>query len=160
LKRVNAAGATISAPAVNATCSGALDTYSASLDKATYNTGDIATLTIKGLDINGVIVNDFVEAGTGAAITISGMTAVTAPATTDTFSEGVLTYTYKVDNTAGNFVASVYLPSAGTQLAASTVRVTVGSQGVSNADVLKAIVSLIASINKQIAALQKALLKR
>ncbi len=32
--------------------------------------------------------------------------------------------------------------------------------GVSNADVLKAIVSLIASINKQIAALQKALLKK
>jgi len=35
-----------------------------------------------------------------------------------------------------------------------------GSGGVSNADVLKAIVSLIASINKQIAALQKALLRR
>jgi hypothetical protein len=39
-------------------------------------------------------------------------------------------------------------------------KVTTGSTGVSNADVLKAIVSLIASINKQIAALQKALLKR
>ena len=160
LKRVNAAGATISAPAVAATCSGALDTYSASLNQATYNTGDIATLTIKGLDINGVIVNDFVEAGTGAAITISGMTAVTAPATTDTFSEGVLTYTYKVDNTGGNYVASVYLPSAGTQTAASTVKVVVTAQGVQLADVLKAIVSLIASINKQIAALQKALLKK
>jgi hypothetical protein len=35
-----------------------------------------------------------------------------------------------------------------------------GAAGVSNADVLKAIVSLIASINKQIAALQKALLRR
>jgi hypothetical protein len=160
LKRTNAAGATISAPAVAATCSGALDTYTASLDKATYNTGDIATLTIKGLDANGVIVNDFVEAGTGAAITISGMTAVTAPSTTDTFSGGVRKYTYKVDNEAGNYVASVYLPSAGTQTEAATVKVTVGSQGVTNADVLKAIVSLIASINKQIAALQKALLKR
>jgi hypothetical protein len=39
-------------------------------------------------------------------------------------------------------------------------KVSTGSAGVSNADVLKAIVSLIASINKQIAALQKALLKK
>jgi hypothetical protein len=160
IKRTNAAGATISAPAFKASCGGALDTYSASLDKATYNTGDIATLTIKGLDDNGKIVNDAVTAGAGAAITISGMTAVTAPATTDLFVGGALVYTFKVDNEAGNYVASAYLPSAGTQTAASTVKVTVGSQGVSNADVLKAIVSLIASINKQIAALQKALLKR
>jgi hypothetical protein len=34
------------------------------------------------------------------------------------------------------------------------------STAVTNADVLKAIVSLIASINKQIAALQKAILKK
>jgi len=40
-----------------------------------------------------------------------------------------------------------------------SVKITSGG-GVSNADVLKAIVSLIASINKQIAALQKALLKK
>jgi hypothetical protein len=39
-------------------------------------------------------------------------------------------------------------------------KVVAPSTGVSNADVLKAIVSLIASINKQIAALQKALLKK
>jgi len=44
---------------------------------------------------------------------------------------------------------------------ALTVAYTVGAgTAVSNADVLKAIVSLIASINKQIAALQKALLRR
>jgi hypothetical protein len=39
-------------------------------------------------------------------------------------------------------------------------KISTGSTAVSNADVLKAIVSLIASINKQIAALQKALLKK
>jgi hypothetical protein len=89
------------------------------------------------------------------------MTAVTTPSTADTFSGGTLVYTYKVDNTAGNYVASVYLPSAATQLTAAVQKVTVNAQGgVSNADVLKAIVSLIASINKQIAALQKALLKK
>ena len=58
------------------------------------------------------------------------------------------------------YVASVYLSVALTQTAAVTQKVTIGTQGVSNADVLKAIVSLIASINKQIAALQKALLKK
>jgi hypothetical protein len=161
LKRTNAAGATISANAVTAACGGALYTYSIALDKAVYSTGDIATLTVKGLDINGHIVNDSVEADAGAAIAVTGMTAVTSPATTDTFYGGVLEYTYKVDNTAGNYVASAYLASGSAQ-SAVTQKVTINAQagGVSNADVLKAIVSLIASINKQIAALQKALLKK
>jgi trimeric autotransporter adhesin len=162
IKRTNAAGATISAPAFTASCGGALDTYTASLDKATYQTGDIATLTIKGLDANGKAVNDAVTAGASAAIAVTGMTPVTTPATTDAFSGGTLVYTYKVDNEPGNYVASVYLPSAGTQTAAVVSKATITAQagGVSNADVLKAIVSLIASINKQIAALQKALLRR
>ena len=96
-----------------------------------------------------------------SAIAITGMTPVTAPATTDAFSGGELVYTFKVDNEAGNYVASVYLV-ADTQTAAAVQKVTITAQagGVSNADVLKAIVSLIASINKQIAALQKALLKK
>jgi len=158
IKRTNAAGATISAPAFTASCGGSLDTYTASLDKATYNVGDIATLTIKGLDANGKKVNDAVTAGTGAAITVNGMTAVTAPSTADLFVNGELVYTYKVDNTAGNYVASVYLPSAGTQTTAVTQKVAITAQaGVSNTEVLAAIVKLIASINKQIRALQKSL---
>jgi hypothetical protein len=162
LKVTNAQGATISANAVTASCGGILDTYTASLDKATYQTGDIATLTIKGLDINGKKVNDFVTADASSAIAVTGMTPVTTPATTDAFYDGELVYTYKVDNTAGNYVASVYLPAAYTQTSAVVVKATITAQagGVSNADVLKAIVSLIASINKQIAALQKALLKK
>jgi len=89
------------------------------------------------------------------------MTPVTAPSTADAFSNGELVYTYKVDNTAGNYVASVYLVAA-TQTAAVTQKVAITTQGnaVSNADVLKSIVSLIASINKQIQALQKLILKR
>jgi hypothetical protein len=48
-----------------------------------------------------------------------------------------------------------------TDTAAKTVQYKIaGPASTSNADVLKAIVSLIASINKQIAALQKALLRR
>jgi len=161
LKATNSAGATISANAVTASCGGALDTYTASLNAATYQVGDIATLTIKGLDANGKKVNDSITAGAGAAIAITGMTPVTAPSTADAFSNGELVYTYKVDNTAGNYVASVYLVAA-TQTAAVTQKVAITTQGnaVSNADVLKSIVSLIASINKQIQALQKLILKR
>jgi hypothetical protein len=161
LKVTNAQGATISANAVTASCGGTLDTYTASLDKATYQTGDIATLTIKGLDINGKKVSDNITAGASAAIAVTGMTPVTTPATTDAFSGGELVYTYKVDNTAGNYVASVYLV-ADTQTAAVVQKVSITAQagGIQLADVLKAIVSLIASINKQIAALQKALLKK
>jgi hypothetical protein len=64
--------------------------------------------------------------------------------------------------TEGSYNAVVNYSKTLTLASPATVayKVTTGSTGVSNADVLKAIVSLIASINKQIAALQKALLKR
>jgi len=92
------------------------------------------------------------------------MTAVAAPTTADTSynGDGVWTYTYTVGTTAGNYVAAVKLPSSAVDDGAKTIQVKIvdSSTGVSNADVLKAIVSLIASINKQIAALQKALLKK
>jgi hypothetical protein len=160
LKATNAAGATISANSVTANCGGALETFTASLDKAVYNTGEVATLTISGLDANGKMVNDTV-AMTGAAISIGGMTAVVAPTTADTFSGGVKKYTYKVDTTTGNYVASVSVTSGSAQ-AAVTIPVTIKSStvGTTNEDVLKSIVALIASINKQIQALQKLILKR
>jgi len=60
------------------------------------------------------------------------------------------------------FVGSTVVAGAfaGNETSAATVEFGGGTATVSNADVLKAIVSLIASINKQIAALQKALLRR
>jgi hypothetical protein len=160
LKATNAAGATISANSVTANCGGVLETFTASLDKAVYNTGEVATLTISGLDSNGKMVNDTV-AMTGAAISIGGMTAVVAPSTADTFSGGVKKYTYKVDTTTGNYVASISLTS-GSDQAAVTIPVTIKSSsvGTTNEDVLKSIVALIASINKQIQALQKLILRR
>jgi hypothetical protein len=160
LKATNSAGATISANSVTANCGGALETFTASLDKAVYNTGEVATLTISGLDANGKIVNDAV-AMAGATISIGGMTAVVAPSTADTFSAGVKKYTYKVDTTTGNYVASVALTSGSAQ-APVTIQVAIKSSsvGTTNEDVLKSIVALIASINKQIQALQKLILKR
>jgi hypothetical protein len=165
VKATNSALATITSDAFNAECSGnAIDTYTVSLDKAQYQTGDVATLTIKAKDVRGKGVAGATTLGAGAAIALGGMTAVTAPTTADTSynGDGVWTYTYTVGTTAGSYVASIALPSSLTDDAAKTIqyKVVASDGGVSNADVLKAIVSLIASINKQIAALQKALLKK
>jgi hypothetical protein len=91
------------------------------------------------------------------------MTFVTAPTDADKFNSGAGTKTYQlsVGTTEGAFVGTFKIAGA-TDTAAKTVqyKVAAASGAVSMADVLKAIVSLIASINKQIAALQKALLKK
>jgi hypothetical protein len=88
----------------------------------------------------------------------------TAALTTN--ENGQLVYKYSVGATAGitpgAYQASVSFPTVNSANGAAQAvgyTITAGA-GVSNADVLKAIVSLIASINKQIAALQKALLRR
>jgi hypothetical protein len=79
-------------------------------------------------------------------------------------------YTFTVGTSVGvipgKYNAVVSFPTTNTNGAAlGTANVSVGyeisaSGAVSNADVLKSIVSLIASINKQIQALQKLILKR
>jgi trimeric autotransporter adhesin len=144
-------------------CGGALATWSVSMDKATYAPGEIATLTLSGKDSNGFAVSTFTLLS-GVVASFGGMTAVTAPTDNDAFSSGIgtKTYSYSVGTTEGAFVGT-FKTTGSTDTAAKTVqyKITAPSTGaVSNADVLKAIVSLIASINKQIAALQKALLKR
>jgi len=161
---VNAALATVKSNTFKATCGlSTVDTFSVSMDKASYSPGEIATLTIKGLDENGGIVSNNATHGAGvSSLSIPGMTIIGAAATsTDKFTDGALTYKYRVDQAEGNFVGQA-LATAATDLKAETVSYSIKSTsgGVSNADVLKAIVSLIASINKQIAALQKALLRR
>jgi hypothetical protein len=143
-------------------CGGALDTWTIAFDKASYQPGEIATLTVAGKDSKGFGVN---SAATMAGLTTSfgGMTAVVAPTTADTFSSGVGTKTYQfaVGTSEGSFVGTLKIDGA-TDATPKTVqyKVAAAAGAVSNADVLKAIVSLIASINKQIAALQKALLRR
>jgi hypothetical protein len=161
---INAALATVKSNTFKATCGqSTVDTFSVSMDKASYSPGEIATLTIKGLDENGGIVSDNATHGAGvSSLSIPGMTIIGAAATSaDTFSDGALTYKFRVDQAEGNFVGQA-LVTADTDVKAETVSYSIKSTagGVSMADVLKAIVSLIASINKQIAALQKALLKR
>jgi len=166
---VNAALKVITSNALKVTCAYTAYTYSASLDKASYVPGDIATLTITAKDKYGNAPADNAVLGTATtyelAIAGSNMTAVSAPTNADTFTSGVKTYKFVVGQTAGSYNMIVDLKqynSAATPQAAVTVayKVASSSTGVTNEDVLKAIVSLIASINKQIAALQKALLKK
>ena len=173
MKITNTALSSITSNTVKAHCGGAVNTYTASFDKAQYQTGDIATLTITAKDYAGGTTWTGTTLGSGTYGTFSvaagGMTAVAAPVSTDintTRNTGVWTYSYKVDTTTGSYVAQVVVPVKSTTSAnynkASLLQYKIVSSdgGVSNADVLKAIVSLIASINKQIAALQKALLKK
>ena len=165
--KYNTAGAKITSNAVDVRCGGAIDTYTVALDKAKYNQGDIATLTITAKDAGGGATAYGATPGDGYSVAMPGMTAVVAPATTDaesTARAGVWTYTYTVNLVEGSYNGAIKIAVASTSAQynkAATVAYSIGSAGgVSNADVLKAIVSLIASINKQIAALQKALLKK
>jgi len=167
LKITNAALATVYSNEFEATCADAVATYTASLDKASYVPGDIATLTITAKSATGKAPHS--SATTGTATTAVGitqgsqMTPVTAIAVTDTFGNtGVKTYKFVVGTTEGSYNMIVDLPKYSATGAAQTVKYNVasGTATVSNADVLKSIVALIASINKQIQALQKLILAR
>jgi hypothetical protein len=142
---------------VTASCSGAVDTYAVSMDKAAYKIGEIATMTITAKDSSAAAVSDQATVGTGATVSAGGMTQVGALATTDAFTGGKRTYTFQV-TTAGTFNAVATI--AGSTTKSATAAYSVAGGDVAMSEVLKAIVSLIASINKQIAALQKALLKK
>jgi len=177
LKTTSATGATILSNKWKATCGGDLDSFKASLDKAVYAPGDIATVTVTGLDAEGKLVYGpgaddsaatsaestryVLLSGTTAPVIAGGsMEAVVAPSTADYFSNGVKTYQFKVTATEGSFNLSVNLPDSGAAAVVVPYTVKATSATVSNADVLKSIVSLIASINKQIQALQKLILRR
>jgi len=135
-------------------------TYTAGWDKASYVQGDIMTLTITAKDSAGNAVYDGATIGTHS-IAVGGVTTFVTTATTDYFVNGVKKYKYSAGDNASGYGWTVDITSGSLQDAVTgTVQITDPSTGVSNADVLKAIVSLIASINKQIAALQKALLKK
>jgi hypothetical protein len=166
LKLTNAQGATIKSQYAKATVSrGAANTFKASWNKATYAPGDIAELTITALDAYG---NGMAKgtAFTGLSIITNAteMPAVggTCSATsTVNLAGGSRVCKFSVGNTAGSYTWSVALTTLSSQSAATgAVTIAPATAVVSNADVLKSIVALIASINKQIQALQKLILKR
>jgi hypothetical protein len=155
----NADGSVVTSNSMAFTCSGDADTYSAKLDKSTYKPGDIATLTVTFKDAKGSLANDnpIGIAVAAPVISLGGMAPVTAPAANDVTTNGVKTYTYTVGTSTGGYAGSVSFPTVNTNMdgVAQTLSYTIADGGTSLNDVLKGIVSLIASINKQIAALAK-----
>ena len=156
-----------------ATCGGAAATYTASFDKASYIQGEVAVLTIVWKDSRGFAANstDAVDTITSNASNMSisaPMLAQVGAFTSETKPglAGTTTVNFTVGTssglTEGSYNAVVNVPNLNTLGKAQSVayKVTTGTSAVSNADVLKSIVSLIASINKQIQALQKLILKR
>jgi len=158
---LNSAGVAVKSNEVKVTvASQTTYSFTASFDKASYIPGDFATLTISAKDVYG---NPMPTGKTMPGLVIavsSGLTAAGAACdSASTFKAGVKTCTYAVGNTAGSYSWSVALTTATDQAPVTGVVKNVDS-AVSNAEVLKSIVALIASINKQIAALQKLILKR
>ena len=176
LQATNASGATIKSAPFKVFCAGTTATYTASMDKAVYNPGDIATVTVTAKDSGGNLVHSLLYTGTDGttgpvgnyvnpaaapAITGSNLDAVVATATTDVYSAGIKTYQFKVGANEGKYQLAVNLPNVTTDTAKTVAyEIKASTTTVSNADVLKSIVALIASINKQIQALQKLILKR
>jgi hypothetical protein len=147
-------------------CSDDPYTYTASWDKASYLQGEIATLTVKFLDSKGFAANNKAGATgtwTGSTPMLTAISATGAAPVLD--NNGTKTYTYSVGGntaiTAGSYVSVIEFSSltAGTKQTPS-YKVSTGSADVTFTEVLKSVVALIASINKQIQALQKLILKR
>jgi hypothetical protein len=90
------------------------------------------------------------------------MTLVGTATSTDVFTNGSKTYQFTVGNNAGAYNAVVDLPAYVATDSAKVVsyKVVESTATVTNAEVLKMIVALIATINKQIQALTKALKKK
>jgi len=171
-------GNAITSNVVTVKCSGDAYTYSASFDKAVYAPGDVATLTVTGKDGQGKLANYFEDiSGSGAtlisyagglAMTLVGAAPVDATAVQFTgtgASQGTYTLKFTVGATEGksNVVVSIPVINAKAKGGADQTvpyEVKSGTASVSNADVLKSIVALIASINKQIQALQKLILQK
>jgi len=172
MQHLNSSGTTILSNKWDAGCSDVPYTVTGSWDKASYTPGSIATLTLSYKDIYGNPSNAYDSIAVSAANTTMTITGApsTAPVTAIGADKpsgvtGAKTYQYVVGSTEGDFVA-VVVPtevvennSKQTNLSLA-YSVKAGTASVSNADVLKSIVALIASINKQIQALQKLILKR
>ncbi len=166
-----ATGVTVSSDAFTARCAGNRYSYTASLDKAAYTIGEIATVTVKFLDSKGNAANSVTAPGASSFV-LPFMTGVdfTLPSASDTAvtkADGSVSYRFTVGTTAtattaGTYTGIVEYTSATIVSAKSTptYKISTGTNDVEFTEVLKSVVALIASINKQIQALQKLILRR
>jgi len=155
-------GSTVDSAPISVLVSGGISTYKLGLDKASYTPGEIITVTISALASSGAIVADGTALGGTVGFTIAGASVLgSAPAAADTAENGVWTYKYTAGTITGNWAANFSTSSTTSDTAKQvTYSIKSDSTEVTNAEVLKSIVALIASINKQIQALQKLILKR
>jgi len=145
-------------------CAGDPYSYTASWDKASYVQGEIATLTVQFKDVAGNAAASSTTGATAATISAPQMTITSTPgASKNANASGAVVHTFTVGTSSGvingSYNALVDYPTL-TGAATATVqsvpyKVTTGQGEVTNAEVLKSIVALIASIKKQIQALQK-----
>jgi hypothetical protein len=160
-------GTVVTSDVFTARCADDPYTYTASFDKASYVQGELATLTVQFLDSKGNKANNVGAHGAQADGSFPMLTRVTGASTAGVANkaDGTRVYTFTVGGstavTAGSYTSIVEYASlvAGSKQTPS-YKVSTGSTDVSNAEVLKSIVALIASINKQIQALQKLILQR
>jgi len=153
------------------TCAGDADTYKASWDKQTYKPGEIGTLTIKFVDAQGNLThrlknnistsgNDITYAGAPSTVIVAAAGA-SDRAGGGTDADGTKTFQFVMGTTTGSYVAVVDAPTVdGNNGEKQKVAYTIADGSTSLNDVLKGIVDLIASINKQIAALAKLVTKK
>jgi len=174
VQHLNPSGTIVKSNTWDSGCADVPYTVVASWDRASYTPGSVATLTLTYKDSKGNLANayDAIGANSAAALlTVSGgpsSAAVTPIAAGDKPSgvTGAKTYQFVVGTTEGDYVAVISstetLENNTTVTGNISLPYSVKSSAavVSNADVLKSIVALIASINKQIQALQKLILKR
>ena len=172
VKYTNTDGTVIVSNQLPVSCAGDAATYTVAYDKSTYKPGDIATLIVTFKDVKGNLANDYTSSAvsTAATISTSGLTVISGPVTKASAltTLGVVKYTYAVGTTSGTFTNTVTFSEADTLAKANTLSasgpaaatLTISDGSTSLNDVLKGIVSLIASINKQIAALAKLVTKK
>ena len=160
-------GKVVSSPAFAARCANDPYTYTASWDKASYVQGELAKLTVKFLDSKGNPSNSLNPGASIITAPMMTLVSTTGSATAILKADGSVEYTYAVGLstglTAGTYTSTVdfsALTAVAATVATPTYKVGTGTTSVTNEEVLKSIVALIASINKQIQALQKLILKR
>jgi len=152
-------------------CGGDADTYTAAWDKSTYKPGEIGTLTLTFKDAQGKLTHrlksnisanssDITYAGAPSAV-VTAAAGATDRAGGGTDADGTKTFQFVMGTTDGSYVAVVDAPTVdAADGAKQSVAYTIASGSTSLNDVLKGIVALIASINKQIAALAKLVTKK
>ena len=178
-------GVVVSSNSFPVTVGNTAASYTATFDKSKYVPGDIATLKVKFLDSKGnaaasnstlytigantanyiwnasITVPQLTQVGTAGTIGAAGSNVYGASGNVAPDASGTITIKYSVGTTSGSYNAIVDFPTVdGVAGSAQPIAYTISDGSTSLNDVLKGIVSLIASINKQIAALAKLVTKK